>query len=106
MIVLAARTVGTSRIVTVAPVTHSQPGKQTPSVEIPARVKEHLGLDASRSWVILDETNEFPWPGYDLRLVPGKPGEFAYGVLPQKLFAQISRGVAELWDKGHQPIKR
>lgn len=106
VIVLATRTVDGNLVVTVAPITHSEPSTGTPSIEIPAKIKEHLGLDASRSWVILNETNEFQWPGYDLRPVPRKPGQFAYGVLPQNLFAKISRGVAELRDKGVKPVSR
>jgi hypothetical protein len=106
VIVLAIRAVDKNLVVTVAPITRSEPNRKTPSVEIPARVKEHLGLDGSRSWVILNETNEFQWPGFDLRPVPRKPGQFAYGVLPQNLFAKISRGVAELRDKGVKPVNR
>ena len=106
VVVLAKRAVDRNLVVTVAPITHSEPNRETPSIEIPARVKEHLGLDGSRSWVILNETNEFQWPGYDLRPVPRKPGQFAYGVLPQNLFAKISRGVAELRDKGVMPVNR
>ncbi|MEQ1863971.1 MAG: type II toxin-antitoxin system PemK/MazF family toxin [Micropepsaceae bacterium] len=106
VIVLATRTVDGNLVVTVAPITHSEPTKRTPSIEIPAKIKEHLGLDTSRSWVILNETNEFHWPGYDLRPVPRRPGQFAYGVLPQNLFAKISRGVAELRDKGDKPVSR
>ena len=45
--------------VRVAPVTHSPPGAGDAALEIPAAVKRHLGLDDARSWVILDEVNEF-----------------------------------------------
>jgi len=37
------------------------------AVEIPLRVKEHLGLDSECSWVIPEEVNVFTWPGFDLR---------------------------------------
>jgi hypothetical protein len=52
-------------------------------------VKRHLGLDDDRSWVILDEVNEFAWPGFDLRPLPGSRDRFAYGFLPPWLFGQL-----------------
>jgi hypothetical protein len=82
--------------VTVAPITHSPPSSGTPCLEIPLRVKQHLGLDDGRSWVVLDEVNQFVWPGYDLRPVPGKQGEMAYGFLPPRLFDQIRTGILDI----------
>ena len=57
---------GETRVL-VLPVTDSPPADPVVAVEIPARVKERLGLDAARSWVMLSEWNEFIWPGPDLR---------------------------------------
>jgi len=37
--------------VTVAPITHSPPHDSGVAIEIPTRVKRHLGLDSERSWV-------------------------------------------------------
>jgi hypothetical protein len=59
-------------------------------------VKQHLGLDDGRLWVVLDEVNQFVWPGYDLRPVPGKQGEMAYGFLPPRLFDQIRTGILDI----------
>lgn len=53
--------------VAVVPITHAPPSDLAVAVEIPRRVKEHLGLDGERSWVVLDEFNVFTWPGFDLR---------------------------------------
>lgn len=76
--------------VLVLPVTHSPPAQSTLAVEIPAPVKERLGLDADRSWVVLSEWNEFIWPGPDLRRAPGgDASSAAYGMLPPGLFATI-----------------
>jgi hypothetical protein len=59
-------------------------------VEIPAKVKGQLGLDAARSWVVINEWNEFVWPGPDLRWVPGAgAASVAYGMPPPGLFATI-----------------
>lgn len=82
--------------VTVAPITHSTPDSETPCIEIPLSVKEHLGLDAERSWVVLGEVNQFVWPGYDLRPIPSKRGSVAYGFLPPRLFNQIRAGILDI----------
>jgi hypothetical protein len=55
-------------------------------------LKRHLGLDDAASWIVLDELNSFVWPGFDLRPVPGRPGEYAYGHLtPRFLDLVIDR---------------
>lgn len=97
-IVLAVRQEGpgTTGIVTVAPITHSPPRDAGVAMEIPRKVKQHLGLDSERSWIVLDEFNEFAWPGFDLRLVPGKPGQFEYGFLPPALYRKIIERLLEL----------
>jgi len=79
--------------VVVAPVTHAAPRADTVAVEIPAAVKAHLGLDAERSWIVTDEVNAFVWPGFDLQ--PNAAGKIAYGVLPNRLYQQVRRGVLE-----------
>ena len=64
-------------------------------IEIPPRVKAHLGLDAQPSWVIVSEVNAFVWPGYDLRPAPGKQC-MAYGFLPPRLAEKIKTTILEL----------
>jgi hypothetical protein len=58
----------------VVPITHAAPSDPRVAIEIPPRVKEHLGLDGERSWVILDEFNVFTWPGFDLRPIRNRHG--------------------------------
>jgi hypothetical protein len=60
-------------VVRVAPVTHLAPRVGVAAIEIPSAVKRHLGLDEERSWVILDEVNDFAWPGFDLRPIAQRP---------------------------------
>jgi hypothetical protein len=52
---------GKRKRVAVAPITHTPPHDPNTAVEIPLRVKQYLGLDSERSWVVLDEINEFTW---------------------------------------------
>lgn len=96
VIVLSVEKHDSGTHITVAPITHSASSPGTPCLEIPLRVKQHLGLDDDRSWVILDEVNQFIWPGYDLRPIPGKQGDMAYGFLPPRLFDQIRSCILDL----------
>ena len=81
----------TRKIVSVVPVTHVEPADPELALEIPAALKKHLSMDASRSWIMLDETNEFLWPGPDLRAISrDRPKDFAYGTLPPKFFARMT----------------
>jgi hypothetical protein len=91
---------GSAVLVRVAPVTHSPPDNPAAAFELPPAVKRHLGLDEERSWVILDEVNEFTWPGFDLRPVPRAPERFAYGFLPPRLFDQLITQMTALWGRG------
>jgi hypothetical protein len=90
VIVTAIRHAADGRLrVRVLPITHV-PSEETRSIAIPAKVKRHLGLDADASWIVLDEVNEFFWPGVDLRPVSrSKPGVWSYGVLPTEIFDEI-----------------
>ena len=79
--------------VIVAPVTHRPPEDASASIELPPAVCRSLGLDSGRHWLRLDELNRFTWPGYDLRPIPGRAGEIAYGMLPPGLFERLRRGI-------------
>jgi hypothetical protein len=74
-------------VVTVLPVTHAAPRNPEEAVELPLPVKQRLGLDEARSWVIVNEMNRFLWPGPDLR--PAQPGRGSYGLLPPGLYRTI-----------------
>lgn len=75
-------------IVVVLPITHAPPAEPAMAVEIPLSVKQHLGLDDHRSWILVSEGNEFVWPGYDLRSRP-HTDRCDYGFLPPKLFKEV-----------------
>ncbi|WPH23722.1 type II toxin-antitoxin system PemK/MazF family toxin [Variovorax paradoxus] len=93
VIVTAVEDVEGQAVVTVSPITHSQPEDASSGIEIPSRVKSHLGLDGERSWVILTEVNRFTWPGYDLRPIAAGDSRVDYGFLPPALFDQIKAGI-------------
>ena len=86
--------------VAVVPITHAPPGDPRIAIEIPRRVKEHLGLDGERSWVILDEFNVFTWPGFDLRPIKNRNGRVDYGYLPPRFFDHLIEQIRELDGQG------
>ena len=76
--------------VLVLPITHSKPNNLEWAIEIPQAVKRHLGLDDACSWIVLSESNEFLWPGPDLRRVrDGDDSTVSYGFLPPNLFITV-----------------
>ena len=85
-------------IAMLAPITHSEPGPEDQAIEIPPTVKQRLGLDDQRSWVMIDEVNETGWPGYDLQ--PDARGEYAYGYIPPALFKRIRDGMVGVVREG------
>jgi hypothetical protein len=89
-VIIAAPLAAGGTQVYVLPVTHTPPSDPSLAMEIPQRVKQHLRLDDERSWIVLDEINDFPWPGYDLRPVPGsQPARMDYGLLPPHFFDRV-----------------
>ena len=91
-IVVAVRQADGRDGVLVVPITHSVPQDATGVMEIPAEIKQRLGLDGERSWVVLTESNIFHWPGPDLRPIGGRvDGSIAYGFLPPNFFDELRR---------------
>ncbi len=89
-IVAARQVIEGHEVVTVVPVTHSPPADPRDAIEIPAALKAHLGLDDMPSWIVVTETNDFLWPGPDLRPVTGsRPRRFDYGILPPRFFTHV-----------------
>ena len=76
----------------VVPVTHSAPDESDNVVELPAKVKRHLGLDSERSWVVVSEINRFIWPRPDIRPIKGGLTPL-YGALPDWLFERIKAAI-------------
>ena len=84
------------RHVVLRPIRHAPPSGDTVGIEIPAKVKQAIGLDDAPRLVIVSEHNIDEWPNGGLSPVPGKRGEFAYGFIPPGLFAQIKARFLEL----------
>jgi hypothetical protein len=89
-----------SHHVAVVPVTHAPPRDPDAAIEIPARVKAHLGLDDRRSWIILDEMNVFTWPGFDLRPIRRGADRVDYGLLPPAFFWRLIEKLRPIAEAG------
>lgn len=94
IVTAVTRTAGDVHVL-VAPLTHATPRVGTVAIEIPTRVKRHLGLDTERSFIIADEANSVSWD--DPGIVPAVPGErWEYGRLPQALYVSLRDAMLEL----------
>lgn len=90
MVVLAVTARGGLTEVIVAPVTTQPPSPEDASIEMPAAVKAHLGLDDRRCWIVTGEVNRFNWPGPDIRPIPGGADRSPYyGKIPGKLLEKV-----------------
>jgi hypothetical protein len=107
-VVLVLLRQGKAPIVRVLPITHTQPIDPDSAFEIPLATKERLGLDSERSWIVLDEANDFIWPGPDLRpAIAGDLRSVMYGVLPPRFMAILKeRLVARYRMKRAMAVKR
>ena len=99
-IVVALSEGGQRKRVAVMPITHMPPPDPNVAVEIPPRVKEHLGLDDERSWVILNELNVFIWPGFDLRPIGRDDTRVDHGFLPPRFFDALIEKFTQLDEEG------
>lgn len=90
VVVLAVTARGGLTEVIVAPVTTQPPRPEEASVEMPAAVKAHLGLDDRRCWIVTGELNRFNWPGPDIRPIRGDEDRSPYyGKIPGKLLEKV-----------------
>lgn len=97
VIILAVQDRLGDTIVTVAPVTHVKPRDPRHGVEIPRRLKDYLGLDQAKSWVIATDLNEFIWPGdYVFPIPGGRLDQYDYGTVPQSMLTMINRCIDQL----------
>jgi hypothetical protein len=102
-LIAASDPAASPRFVVILPITHTPPGKDTVGVEIPAKVRQAIGLDETPSWVIVSEHNVDEWPNGGLAPIPGRPGVFSYGFITPGLFAQVKAKFLELSQQKRSP---
>jgi hypothetical protein len=80
---------------------HKPPYASQKAIEVPKKLKRHLGLDEDRSWICTDQLNEFTWSGPDLRpaewlsKLPSARNSCIIGALPNNWFALVKQDVIE-----------
>ena len=79
--------------VLLAPITHSPPIDPGQAIELPPKVKRHLGLDDAPSWIVTAELNSANWD--DPGIEPVNRARWAYGLLPPSLARALVDHVRE-----------
>jgi len=94
--------------VVILPITHRPPTGDSVGIEIPAKVKLHLGLDDMPSWIIVSEHNVDSWPNAGLSPIPGQPrGTYAFGFIPPGLFRRVKSEFLNMLRAGRGgPVRR
>lgn len=105
-LVAASDSLTRPRYVVLLPITHAPPSGDTIGIEIPTKVRQAIGLDDERGWIIISEYNVDEWPNAGLSPVPGKPGVFSYGFIPPGLFREIKTKFRELAKHGKSDAVR
>jgi hypothetical protein len=99
-LVAATDSAVTPRFVVILPITHTAPSGDTVGIEIPAKVRQAIGLDDAPSWVVVSDHNVDEWPNGGLAPIPGRRSDCSYGFIPPGLFKQIKSKFLELSDGG------
>ncbi len=97
IVIVRRREADGAEIVTVLPITHSPPRPGQEAIKLPPGVKRAAGLDAEDSWVVVDEANDFLWPGYDLRPVADGSGRFHFGYIPPRFYEVIRERLLDVY---------
>ena len=93
--------IGPTPLTYVLGISHKPPTASERAIEIPSKLKRHLGLDEEPSWIYTDQINVFAWPGPDIRPaewltdLPSARGNCVIGKLPADWFNQVMRHLAE-----------
>ncbi|TKB07366.1 MAG: plasmid maintenance toxin (PemK-like) [Mesorhizobium sp.] len=66
-VVLARHDVGPTPVAYVVGISHTPPREGRRALEVPLKLKRHIGLDDQPSWIYTDQINVFAWPGPDVR---------------------------------------
>jgi hypothetical protein len=91
VVVVCVQQVDEELVVTVAPITHTEPPDPNRAIALTAATRRRLGLDADKNWIMATEVNTFFWPGPDLASTPD--GRYVYGELPAVVFEALVRKI-------------
>jgi hypothetical protein len=100
-LIFAKRIVASVTMAYAIGMSHKPPDASEKAIEVPRKLKRHLGLDEEPSWMYTDQLNEFTWPGPDLRpavwlsKLPSARASCVIGALPRNWFALVKQDVIE-----------
>jgi hypothetical protein len=111
-LIFAKRTVLGNTFAYAVAISHKPPSATERAIEVPRKLKRHLGLDEEPSWIYTDQVNEFTWPGPDLRpadrlsSLPRARGTCVIGPLPKDWFASLKAEIIQSLRLGRTRIVR
>lgn len=111
-VVAARHDLGPVSFAYVLAISHSPPRPGDRALQVPLKLKRHLGLDDGPSWIYTDQVNVFAWPGPDLRpaerlsRLPRAIGTCVIGALPTDWFKSVTVHMDESRRLGHFKLKR
>lgn len=100
-VVLQRQDMGPASVAYVLGMSHAAPLSGQRAIDVPRKLKRHLGLDDAPSWLYTDQLNVFTWPGPDLRPAsrlssrPNLHDTCVIGPLPTDWFAKVVLHVEE-----------
>jgi hypothetical protein len=100
-LLFAKKFVGPVTLAYAVGMSHKPPEPAERAIEVPKKLKRHLGLDEDPSWIYTDQLNEFAWSGPDIRpaewisTLPSARDTCVIGALPNSWFGLIKRDVIE-----------
>lgn len=100
-VVAAREIVGPVTLAYVLGISHSLPKPNDRALEVPRKLKRHLGLDEEPSWIYTNQVNVFAWAGPDLRpavrltTLPSAKDTCVIGPLPSDWFDEVKRHLVE-----------
>jgi hypothetical protein len=111
-LIFAKKIIGGVTLAHAVGISHKPPAPFEKALEIPRKLKRHLGLDERPAWIYTDQINQFAWPGYDLKQaewlskLPRARGTCVIGPLPNDWFALIKADVIRNLRAKHARIVR
>lgn len=112
-VVVAREDMGPLPFAYVLGISHKPPLAFERTLEVPLKLKRHLGLDDEPAWIYTDQVNVFAWPGPDVRPAdrlssrPEARGSCVIGRLPDKWFEAVKQHLAESYRLGKvSPVPR
>ena len=100
-LIFAKKTIASVTLAYAVGMSHKSPAAFEKAIEVPRKLKRHLGLDERPSWIYTDQLNEFTWSGPELRpaewlsTLPSARGSCIIGALPSNWFALVKQDIIE-----------